>query len=233
MNSSIAIISDIHGNEPALKAVLADIDRRGITSIYCLGDLVGYYCFYNEIVDMIRARNIPTIMGNHDYALVHNNGVIERSKTCTRILHWQLQGITPDNLSFLSTLPAHINLNISGKEICCVHGGLNDETDEYLFNVNDDYLKQAGFTKDVLITGHTHLPSYQRFYSGKTWLNPGSVGQPRDGINKASYLVINSDLNPEFVRIAYDYNIVVNAMKAAGFDDYISDTLITGKKIGL
>ena len=83
--NKIAIISDIHGNLPALDAVLKDIKNQGINTVYCLGDLVGYYCFFNEVVERLEREEIPCIMGNHDYALVKNNGIINRSKTCTTI----------------------------------------------------------------------------------------------------------------------------------------------------
>ena len=86
-----AIISDIHGNHPALKAVLEDADREGVNRFFCLGDMVGYYCMFNEVVETIRKRNIPCLTGNHDFALLRNNGIIERSKTCTRILTRQYE----------------------------------------------------------------------------------------------------------------------------------------------
>ena len=230
--SKIAIIADIHGNLPALDAVLEDIGNRGITQIYCLGDLVGYYCFFNEVVRRICELNIPTIMGNHDYALVYNDGEIKRSKTCTGILKWQLTQLDVQVESFLKSLPTKLELEHGGKTIQFVHAGLKDPLDEYVYDINDDYLSNNKFKYDVLVNGHTHLIAYKKFYSGKLWLNPGSVGQSRDFDNRASYLIINDAFDVEFVRIKYDYMKVVNAMKQNGFDDYISETLISGKKIG-
>ena len=231
--SEIAIISDIHGNYPALKAVLSDLDKRKITAVYCLGDLVGYYCFFNEVVECLRERNIPCIVGNHDYALLYDQGVIQRSKTCTRILKWQLERITPENLDFLKSLPNLIEFGHSGKTVFCTHGGLRDHVDEYLFDVNMDYLAQSEFTKDILVTGHTHLPSYKKFYSGQSWINPGAVGQPRDGDNRACYFIFKEDGRFEFVRVPYNVKEVVDEMAKQGFDEYISAPLITGRKIGL
>ncbi len=231
--NSIAFISDIHGNITALDAVFEDLDRRGITEIYCLGDLVGYYCFFNEVIDAISKRNIPCLMGNHDFAIVHNNGVIERSKTCTRILSWQLPLLTSHSISFLKALEERKEIPVFGKQSLCVHAGLVDPIDEYVFDVNSEYLRNNHFVGDILISGHTHLPSYKKFFDGKAWLNPGSVGQPRDGDNRASYLVIKENFDVEFVRIPYDYRIIVNEMRKNGFDDYITDPLIAGKKIGL
>jgi putative phosphoesterase len=229
--SKIAIISDIHGNLPALEAVLEDIKFRNINDIYCLGDLVGYYCFFNEVVEKISKLQIPTVLGNHDDAMINNMGVIERSKTCTHILRWQLQNAKKSTLNFLKTLPTHLEINHSNRLLKLIHAGLQDNVDEYLFDVNDSYLQKHKFDEDILVSGHTHLTSYKKLYSGKTWINPGSVGQPRDGNNKASYVIIDKDLNPEFIRIDYDFNIVINRMTDFNFQSYISDGLKNGKKI--
>ncbi len=119
--SKIAVISDIHGNYPALDAVLKDIDDRKIKTVYCLGDLVGYYCMINEVIDEIRTRNITSLMGNHDFALVNNHGVIPRSKTCTNILCRQLTYITPINFKYLQSLPKSISFLNNNLEYFCVH----------------------------------------------------------------------------------------------------------------
>lgn len=229
--NKIAIISDIHGNLPALNAVLDDIKSKGITKIFCLGDLVGYYCFFNEVVETINKLKIPTVLGNHDEALIYNNGIIERSKTCTKILKWQLENSKAETLKYLKSLPSFMQLTHGNYNIMMIHAGLKDHIDEYLFNVDDEYLKTNNFSQDVLISGHTHLISYKRFYNGQTWLNPGSVGQPRDGSNKASYLILDEELNPEFIRVPYDFMKVINAMKEFSFDDYIYEGLKSGKKI--
>lgn len=231
--NKLAIISDIHGNMSALEAVLADIDRKQIKHIVCLGDLVGYYCYYNEVVECIKNIGITCLMGNHDDALVNHSGIISRSKTCTRILSWQLQHAQPDTLAYLATLSPSTEMEWGGKSMLCVHGGLSDPVDEYLFDITPSYFSTHNFNADVLITGHTHLPVCRKFHDGKQWLNPGSVGQPRDGDNRASYLVVSEDWQINFIRVQYDYQHTVDRMKELGFDDYIIEPLITGKKIGL
>jgi putative phosphoesterase len=228
----IAIISDIHGNLPALEAVLIDIKKRNISQIYCLGDLVGYYCFHNEVVETIKNNAIPSLLGNHDYALINNFGIIERSKTCTKILQWQLENIDEMNLRFLQTLKPSFEFEFSNKKIKLVHGGLIDNLDEYSFSIDEEYLKINNFEHDVLITGHTHLIGLKKFYNGKMWVNPGSVGQPRDFNNKASYAILDDELNVEFIRVLYDFDKTIESMKTLGFDDYISEGLRNGKKIG-
>ena len=230
--NKIAIISDIHGNLPALDAVLKDIKNQGINTVCCLGDLVGYYCFFNEAVERLEREEIPCIMGNHDYALVKNNGIINRSKTCTTILKWQLERATEKTLNFLANLKETLEITHQGKTILCTHGGLNDPIDEYLFDLNEAYLLENDFQHDILLTGHTHLISYKKFFNGKAWVNPGSVGQPRDFDNRASYAIIDENSDISFRRVSYDYKLVVAKMKELGFDDYISESLINGVKIG-
>lgn len=111
----IAVIADVHGNYPALTAVLKDIEAEGVDQVYCLGDLVGYYCMIDEVIDTLRERGIPCLMGNHDYALCFTGGVIDRSKTCTRILGRQLQEIRSDNRDWLSQLPDHVSFQLGEK----------------------------------------------------------------------------------------------------------------------
>ena len=232
MLNKIAIISDIHSNLPALESVLHDIDQRGISQIYCLGDLVGYYCFFNEVVEVIKERKINCLLGNHDFALINNHGVIERSKTCTKVLTWQLERMTQATADYLKTLQPSLEIDFGGKKIHMVHAGLVDPVDEYIYDVNEDYLKNNNFAGDILISGHTHLIAYKKFYSGKTWINPGSVGQPRDFNNKASYAILDEEGQVEMVRVAYHFEHTINAMKDFGFEAYISEGLATGKKIG-
>jgi putative phosphoesterase len=228
----IAIISDVHGNLPALNAVLEDIKNKKVDKVYCLGDLVGYYCYFNEVIQKLIDFKIPSIMGNHDYAIVHNSGKIDRSKTCSKILQWQLNQASSHTLDFLRSLPTEMVLKLGDKSIFLVHGGLIDPVDEYLYDVNDEYFTQNAFEHDVLFTGHTHLPSFKKFYSGKTWVNPGSVGQSRDFDNRACYVIVNDSLDFEFVRVGYDYKMVIEQMAILGFDEYISEVLVNGKKIG-
>ncbi len=158
----------------------------------------------NEVIEEIRKREIPCIMGNHDYALAFNNGVIERSKTCTKILQWQSEVITGDNLTYLKSLKRNIDFSIQTTRFFCTHGGLKDNIDEYLFEVPANYFSDHHFTFDALVTGHTHLPSYKSFISGKFWINPGSVGQPRDGNAKSAYEVIDENLKVHFETTLYD-----------------------------
>lgn len=228
--SKIAFISDIHGNFPALKAVLEDIDKRGIDTIVCLGDLVGYYSMINEVIDIIRERNIFTVMGNHDFAMVYNKGLINRSKTCTKILGKQLLYIKKRNFNFLLGLKDYYRVIVNNKSFFCVHGGLKNRIDEYLTDSNENYFLENSFQENYLVTGHTHI-FINNISGDKIHLNPGSIGQPRDGDNRASYLIVDN-LKAQQVRVAYDIDFLVNDMVSRGFDEYIYKGLYQGKGIG-
>jgi len=228
--SRFAFISDIHGNYPALKAVLRDIDIQKVDKIYCLGDLVGYYSQINEVIDTIRNRGIKCIIGNHDYAMLHNNGVITRSKTCTNVLTKQLEYIRADNLEFLSGLNNSMLITDGEYSIFAVHGGLNDYVDEYLSNLTEDYFKLIDSSITHVITGHNHLPKVEK-YGKIQYANSGSVGQPRDHNPMAGYVIFDRG-SFSIRRVAYDIDEIVQKMKDEGYPDYIADILYKGCKIG-
>lgn len=226
----IAVISDIHGNFPALEAVLKDIRKEQPDVIYCLGDLVGYYCMINEVIEAIRDCKIKTLLGNHDFALLYTKGVIERSKTCTRVLSRQLVDIKKENFDFLSTLERYIQFNINQESFYCVHGGLEDPVDEYIGVLTEEYFEKNEFRYDVLISGHTHYPRND-IIGKKKYLNPGSVGQPRDGNPAASYLLIE---NTKYThkRVSYNINSIADEMRKKNYEPYIYEILYKGIKIG-
>ena len=228
--SKIAFISDIHGNYPALCAVLNDCKQRCISTICCLGDLVGYYSQINEVIDTLRDLKIPCVMGNHDYAMTYNNGNIDRSKTCTNVLTKQLAYITPTNLDFVKNLPDQMIIDYEGQQVLCVHGGLNDHIDEYLGELNDEYFAALPENVAYVVTAHNHKAFVADFRNVK-YANCGSIGQPRDHDPRASYAILE-DNEFKIVRVDYDIDETVNKMKESGFPDYIANVLYKGFRIG-
>lgn len=228
--SKIAFISDIHGNWPALQAVLVDIEQQQVDNIYCLGDLVGYYAQINEVIDYIRANNIQTCMGNHDSAIVNNKGIIPRSKTCTNVLTKQLSYISRENLDFLQQLPDRLIVNDENNKILCVHGGINDPIDEYISDLSDSYFDMLDKSITHVLTGHNHMAQVRDFNRIK-YGNCGAVGQPRDHDPRASYIIM--DEGELYVRrVNYDIDKTKEAMQQYGFEDYISNVLYKGYRIG-
>ena len=227
--SKIFFISDIHGNIEALKAVFEDIHSKGGGQIYCLGDSVGYYNQFNQVLDLLKTNNVISLIGNHDYALLKTKGVIKTSKTCTAILKRQLLEISEPNRKYLESCSDSLIIEFHGKKIFCVHGGLEDLRNEYLWDVSKEYLNRNNFKYDFLITGHTHHPIKKKI--GKYMhLNPGSVGQPRDWDNRASYMCISDD-QIIIERVNYSFELTIKSMKEDGYGSYISDVLRSGSKI--
>ena len=214
----IALISDIHGNYEALKSVLAEIDRLGIELIYCAGDVVGYYSQVNECCSALRERNIPCVMGNHDWYMA-GDGFCPRSRSVNDCLLYQRSVIEPDHIDWLRSFPVQRRIG----EIRLVHGGWTDPIDEYLKPSAEYFERLKG---QVFVSGHTHQQMVQH-YGTKVYCNPGSVGQPRDGDPRAAFAVYKSG-NFTLHRVEYEMQKVFDMMDAAGFNDYYYGGLKTG-----
>lgn len=216
----LGLISDIHGNYEALKEVLTALDDMGVVDIYCLGDVVGYYSQVNECCDELRARKIPTLMGNHDWYMA-GGGFCPRSRSVNDCLAYQRRVISPDNLEWLRTFPVQFRLG----NLRMVHGGWADPIDEYL-KPSQEYFDHVD--GEFFVSGHTHVQMVQE-YEGKTYCNPGSVGQPRDHDPRAAFAVYE-DGRFSLHRVKYDMQRVFGLMQAAGFDDYYYGCLQTGAR---
>lgn len=214
-----AFISDVHGNFEALKAVLSSIDDLGIEKIVCAGDVVGYYSQVNECCDELRARDVRTVMGNHDWYMA--GGWCIRSKSVNDCLEYQRRIISPVNLEWVRSLP--IQVTVDGVRV--VHGGWSDPLDEYL-DPDDDYFDHLD--GDVFVSGHSHVQTLRRF-GEKVYCNPGSVGQPRDGDPRAGFAVFDGE-DFQLHRVEYDMQKVFDLMDAAGFDEYYYGGLKTGAR---
>lgn len=248
----IALFSDIHANLPALQAVLADIDNRNPDLIYCLGDLVGYGPYPNEVINEIRRRRIPTIAGNHDERIGFysdqfgdvfkvkdgmDNGEISIAFTN--------QMLQSEERAFIKNLPRHFAFdfehNAEKFKFLMVHGSPR-KIDEYLFeDMNDKCLLQImkSANANIMAFGHTHKP-YHRILKdddGLYWhaVNIGSVGKPKDGDNRACYVILEiipetSMKNPEsiqveFIRVLYDYESIAYKIEMSPLPNIYADML--------
>lgn len=216
----IAFISDIHGNYEALKSVLAEIDRLGVDKIYCAGDVVGYYSQVNECCDVLRLREIPCVMGNHDWYMA-GGGFCPRSRSVNDCLAFQRSIIDSKNVEWISSFPVQLRV----ADIRMVHGGWADPIDEYLKPTQDYFDRVEGH---VFVSGHTHVQLVRRF-DNKLYCNPGSVGQPRDGDPRAAFAIYQSG-RFTLHRVDYDIQKVFDLMDAAGFNDYYYGGLKTGSR---
>jgi predicted phosphodiesterase len=224
--TTITVFGDIHANLPALEAVLADMDARGLQDRYCLGDLVGYGTWPNEVVEIVRASGIPTLMGNYDQGVGHSSDDcgcayktdIERARGELSIA-WSNAHTSESNKAFLRGLPAHIPVQLGSLRVLLVHGSPR-RINEYLFEDRpDDYFKRImdGIDADVLVCGHTHLPYFKTLPDGRHIVNAGSVGKPKDRDARAGYVTLSAqgtDLRVEFIRVPYDVERAAQAIEA-------------------
>jgi putative phosphoesterase len=217
----IGLISDIHGNYEALKSVLSELDRMKVDKIYCLGDVVGYYSQVNECCHELISRNIPCLMGNHDWYLA-SGGFCERSRSVNDCLVYLRKVIFDEHIEWLRTFPIQMFV----ENIHMVHGGWSDPIDEYIVEPNAEYF--AKIEGEIFVSGHTHIQCQYRFGS-KTYCNPGSVGQPRDGDPRAAFAIIE-DGQISLHRVEYDFERVFELMHNAGFNDYYYGGLKTGAR---
>lgn len=219
----LAVISDVHGNYPALKMVMAEIDRIGCTQILSLGDVSGYYCMVNECIDAFRERQVINLMGNHDYYLVHRTEC-PRSTVVNICLAYQRNVITAENYAYL----AKSLMEYDDGVISARHGGWSDALDEYITQF--DFSIAETNTAKTFASGHTHIQCIARS-APYTYFNPGSVGQPRDRDCRAAFAVLEDDGSVSLRRVAYDISEIVEQMKKRGFEDRISKCLYAGVKI--
>ena len=215
-----ALISDIHGNFEALKAVLKEIDRLKVDRIFCVGDVVGYYSQVNDCCQELRERDVPCVMGNHDWYMA-GGGFCPRSKSVNDCLEYQRKIIDPGHLEWLRSFPVERRIG----DIHLVHGGWTDPIDEYLDPTPEYFARVEG---QKFVSGHTHVQMIKRF-EDKIYCNPGSVGQPRDGDPRAAFALVEFG---EFSlhRVEYDMQKVFDLMDRAGFNDYYYGGLKTGAR---
>lgn len=213
----IALFSDIHANLPALEACLKNIEEQKPDAIYCLGDLVGYNIWPNEVINEIRKRGIPTIAGNYDQGIglasddcgcAYKTDKEKEMEMGAVSISYTNSIVKDEQRKHLRTLPAHIRvefqLNKDKLNLLLVHGSPR-RINEYLFEDRDEKSMMRimeGADADIMCFGHTHKP-YHRILPTEPGDNPhyrhainiGSVGKPKDGNPKGCYVIltINAD----------------------------------------
>lgn len=234
----IAVLSDLHGNSAATRAVLADIDGEMPDRVYCLGDLVGYGPEPNETIELIRERQIATIMGNYDDGVGFDRddcgcaykdaGERERGQ---QSLMWTREAVTSEHKDWLRTLPPEIRLDVDGVRLRLVHGSPR-RMNEYLFEDRDtNSLARIARSADcdVLLFGHTHIP-WSRTIDGVRMINTGSVGKPKDSDPRAAWVLLEigpkGQLTSDVRRIDYPISSMADAIRAAdGLPDHFASSL--------
>ena len=251
MAAKKALISDIHGNLEALEAVLTSISQQGIDEVWCLGDIVGYGCDAISCTDLVRHNCSRTLMGNHDWALLNSpvgfnslaTAMIYKTKEWMRITDESTEE-DKERWNFLSQLP----LSAESDGMFLVHASPRAELSEYILpsDVAHDpgkFEEMFSMIDHLCVIGHSHVPcciTEDLELSGprgggavieldgrKRIINVGSVGQPRDGDNRACFAVFEDDI-VRYNRVPYDYRRTMEKIRNLG-DEY----QMLGYRLGL
>jgi predicted phosphodiesterase len=251
----IALFSDIHANIDALIPVLQDIQDRKPDAVYCLGDLVGYAPYPNEVIEKIRAQGIPVIAGNYDQGVgLYSDDcgcAYKTSKDQTngeKSIAFTNEVISEANRAYLKSLPAHLRLEfgVNGNpwNLLLVHGSPR-KINEYLFEDRDDKSLLRMMTKadtHLMAFGHTHKPYHKMIEDEEGGfrhaINIGSVGKPKDGDHRACYVMLEwegdldlsdpESLKVEFVRIEYDVEKAAKAVENSPLPNDFAEMLRNG-----
>jgi putative phosphoesterase len=227
----VAVLSDIHANLQALHAVLADCERQGVEEFWLLGDYVNYGANPIECIKLLSELNVKyAIGGNHD--VQHYSEVVpftytgspEATEYTRRII-----SENPDKFTWLEEIAKVDKIHIPEIKTILVHGSLEEPyIGRIMPNANDRSLfaGMERFDVNILLCGHLHA-SFMVTVRGRTVINCGSVGQPRNNIPKAQYVILEDD-NVTFRRVEYDVEEAVAAIQQAGLPKYLWELLYSG-----
>lgn len=216
-----AIIADIHSNLAAFLAVLVDIERRGeVDEVWCLGDIVGYGPEPHQCIELLRQTNNVCVVGNHDLASIGKIETSEFNPDAVAAIQWTARQLTPRDISYLESLPTVLEK----EDFTLVHGSPREPIWEYIMSISGAQQNFSYFNSKFCLVGHTHVPmafsygkdgscAFSQFSPNKEFvlgegrliINPGAVGQPRDGDPRASYAIYDSKTERiGLYRVPYD-----------------------------
>lgn len=255
----LVFISDIHANLPALEAVWNDIQEHNPDNIFCLGDLVNFAGWDNEVIEFIRNKNIPTLQGNHDEGIGYGYDTFNYSYTTEAQRLFGIASIerlrtsvTEENKRFLRSLPFSLKLvykfPFHHVTVALVHGSVFSNNDYIYPDTKDEDLLAMleAIDADILVMGHTHRPFHKAVFceeeNHKQYrhaINVGSAGKPKHGNNKSCYTLLEIDetlnLNEpgavavHFNYVQYDTNTVITHIHALGLGNAYDDFLRNGE----
>lgn len=225
----IGFISDVHANLPALRTFLEIAKKERLERIYCGGDVVGYNPYPAEVVEIFMREKIPTVAGNHD-ASVCSNDFGNFNWAAEAAGRWTRKKLTHEHLDYLSSLPPLLRFEWAGKRICVCHGSPYDR-DEYIYpqEVSKELLFAAN--ADILVLGHTHIQFFVTFPEGIV-LNPGSIGQPRDGDWMPGYAILEEvDGKIEVILRRFEYPLyeILEKFRETELPEYLAQRLVVGR----
>jgi predicted phosphodiesterase len=237
----IAVLSDIHANLAALEAVRDDLPP--VDEIWVLGDIVGYGPQPNEVIRQLQELGARSVMGNHDGAAIGLVDAADFNPDARRAIEWTATVLDPNGRAYLAALP---EVRVSG-ELTAVHGSPRDPTWEYVTSTAVAAANLAAFDTWLCLHGHTHIPVVFRagtdgmtleqpparatvaLDARRALVNPGSVGQPRDGNPHSAYAILDDAGTAEFRRVAYDIERTQALMRKVDLPQRLVERLSWGR----
>lgn len=242
----IAVLSDVHANLPALEAVASDLPQ--VDQVWVLGDIVGYGPQPNEVIATLQAMGARSVLGNHDGAAIGTVDAAQFNPDARRAIEWTAGVLDANARAYIATLP---EVRTDG-DLTAVHGSPRDPIWEYITGPGIASANFGHFETRLCLFGHTHMPVAYRAIDGqveatpglpgepvpingaRALLNPGSVGQPRDGLPDAAYAILETgslatDDSIEFRRVRYDIDRTQRLMRQAGLPARLAERLSFGR----
>lgn len=244
----VAVLSDIHSNLQGLEAVLAAVEETGVDEIWCLGDMVGYGADPDACTALVRERCTTCLVGNHDLAVLGALDISTFSEAAAAAVEWTRENVDAETIEFLSSLdPA-----ASREGVGLFHASPRDPIWEYVLSTDQAEAGLAAMEERVGLIGHSHIalffarsagsrPPYAEgaqagdgaeleVGEGEWLLNPGSVGQPRDGDPRAAWLELDTEQwTARYHRVPYDIDGAAGAIAAAGLPKALAERLQVGR----
>jgi len=219
-DKTVALISDIHANLDALKAVVADAKESGIEAFLNAGDAVGFGIYPSQVIQTLRSAMFLNVIGNVDLEIIEalRDPKPKRSDGTKGIA---IRELLPSDVAYLKSLPKELRLEIAGRRLLITHG-TPDSVDEHIYPDSPERRLRkiaAKANADIIITGHSHM-QMNRNVDGVTFVNPGSVGRPVDRDPRAEYAVLKFDpFSVEFRRVSYDVESLAHEMRKRGLPE--------------
>ena len=241
----IALLSDVHGNLPAFEAVLGDVEERGVEEVWCLGDLVGYGAQPDGCVQLARDRCDLSLAGNHDLVVTGEIPISDFSRDAAAAARWTQETISGEAMSYLKRLvPADPE-----REPALYHASPRDPVWEYVLSTWQADECMEAMQPRVGAVGHSHVALWfrrdgegqvdgsqaedgleQDLGEGEWLLNPGAVGQPRDGDPRAAWLLLDTEAwSAEWRRVEYAIERAASAIEDAGLPPVLAHRLFNGQ----
>jgi len=236
----IGLISDVHANLPALETVLAELDARGVDGIFNAGDLVCYGPSPNEVIHLLREREIVSIYGNRDREIYEfplrckeYRGNLHPLKF--RAYEWTNNELTKENLQYLKSLPERVSVGVKSHRLLMVHDRVHPEVPQPKPDTPDIRFEEiaASVEEDIIVFGHTHI-QFAKEIAGILFVNTGSVGRPGDGDIRAGYVVLEiseGQIAPRIKRVGYDVGKTVKAIYESDLPDEFGLMFQQGRKL--